>query len=85
LSKIGESFALKKLSSSHVIGHGPMATPRRELPKTKAELREMLAEAYRNTQPEVKRPPPAKEDCAATAADQLQVSPGPIAGIVPDP
>src|SRR5258706_14456009 len=29
----------------------------REPPKTKAELREMLTEAVRNTQPERKRPP----------------------------
>jgi hypothetical protein len=35
----------------------------REPPKTKAELREMLTEAVRNTQPELKRPPPqAKRD-----------------------
>ena len=34
----------------------------RERPKTKAELREMLAEAVRNTQPEPKRPPKAKSD-----------------------
>jgi hypothetical protein len=32
----------------------------REPAKTKAELREMLAEAVRNTQPEPERPP--KED-----------------------
>jgi len=31
----------------------------RQPPKTKAELREMLAEAVRNTQPETKRPPKA--------------------------
>jgi hypothetical protein len=31
---------------------------KRELPKTKTELRDMLAEAVRNTQPEPKRPPP---------------------------
>jgi hypothetical protein len=31
-------------------------------PKTKTELYEMLAEAVRNTQPEVKRPPKAKKD-----------------------
>jgi hypothetical protein len=34
----------------------------REQPKTKAQLREMLAEAVRNTQPEPKRPPKAKKD-----------------------
>jgi hypothetical protein len=34
----------------------------REPPKTKAELREMLTEAVRNTQPEPKRPPKAKRD-----------------------
>ena len=34
----------------------------REPPKTKAELREMLAEAVRNTQPEPKRPSKAKAD-----------------------
>jgi hypothetical protein len=31
--------------------------PAREPPKTKAELREMLAEAVRNTQPEPEKPP----------------------------
>jgi hypothetical protein len=37
--------------------------PKREPPKTKAELREMLAEAVRNTQPEQpKRRPQAKRD-----------------------
>jgi len=34
----------------------------REPPKTKAQLREMLAEAVRNTQPEPKRSPKAKPD-----------------------
>jgi hypothetical protein len=34
----------------------------REPNKTKAELREMLAEAVRNTQPEPKRPPQAERD-----------------------
>jgi hypothetical protein len=33
-------------------------TFKREPPKTKAELRDMLAEAVRNTQCEPKRPPP---------------------------
>jgi hypothetical protein len=33
-------------------------TFKRELPKTKAELRDMLAKAVRNTQSEPKRPPP---------------------------
>jgi hypothetical protein len=32
----------------------------REPPKTKAQLREMLTEAVRNTQPEPKSPPKAK-------------------------
>ena len=36
--------------------------PKREPAKTKAELREMLAEAVRNTQPKPKRPPKAKKD-----------------------
>jgi len=36
--------------------------PKREPPKTKAELREMLTEAVRNTQPEAKRPPQTKKD-----------------------
>jgi hypothetical protein len=31
-------------------------------PKTKAELREILTEAVRNTQPEPKRPPQVKRD-----------------------
>jgi hypothetical protein len=34
----------------------------REPPKTKAELREMLTEAVRNTQTELKRQPKAKND-----------------------
>jgi hypothetical protein len=37
-------------------------TFKREPPKTKADLREMLAEAVRNTQPEPKRPPKTKRD-----------------------
>jgi hypothetical protein len=41
--------------------------PRREPAKTKAELREMLAEAVRNTQPEPKRPTTAKRDSAKAA------------------
>ena len=35
--------------------------PKREPSKTKAELREMLAEAVRNTQAENKRPQKAKK------------------------
>jgi hypothetical protein len=34
----------------------------REPAKTKAELRQMLAEAVRNTQPEPKRPPQAESN-----------------------
>jgi hypothetical protein len=34
----------------------------REPTKTKAELRQMLTEAVRNTQPEPKHPPKAKRD-----------------------
>jgi hypothetical protein len=34
----------------------------REPTKTKAELREMLTEAVRNTQPEPQRPPKTKTD-----------------------
>jgi hypothetical protein len=37
-------------------------TFRREPPKTKAELREMLAEAVRNTRPEPKRQSKSKKD-----------------------
>jgi hypothetical protein len=40
----------------------------REPPKTKAELREMLAEAVRNTQPEAKRLSKAKRDKIAAHA-----------------
>lgn len=36
--------------------------PTREPPKTKSELREMLAEAVRNTQPEPKKPAKSKKD-----------------------
>jgi hypothetical protein len=35
--------------------------PAREPPKTKAQLREMLTEAVRNTQPEPKQPPPKRD------------------------
>jgi hypothetical protein len=38
----------------------------REPPKTKAELREMLTEAVRNTQPETKRPLKTRKDFAAS-------------------
>jgi hypothetical protein len=41
--------------------------PTREPPKTKAELREMLTEAVRNTQPEPKRPTKSKKENAASA------------------
>jgi hypothetical protein len=34
----------------------------REPTKTKAELRQMLTDAVRNTQPEPKRPPKAERD-----------------------
>ena len=40
----------------------------REPPKTKAELREMLTEAVRNTQLEPKRPLQAKRDRSEKAA-----------------
>jgi hypothetical protein len=40
----------------------------REPPKTKAELREMLAEAVRNTQPEAKRQSKSKRDKIVTRA-----------------
>jgi hypothetical protein len=40
----------------------------REPPKTKAELREMLTEAVRNTQSEPKRPRRPKEIAAKGAA-----------------
>ena len=43
-------------------------TFKREPPRTKAELREMLTEAVRNTQPELKRPPQAKRDRSEKAA-----------------
>jgi hypothetical protein len=36
--------------------------PRRQPAKTKAELREMLTEAVRNTQPQIKPPPKTKKD-----------------------
>jgi hypothetical protein len=36
--------------------------PKREPAKTKAELREMLTEAVRNTQAEPKRPPKANKE-----------------------
>jgi hypothetical protein len=43
--------------------------PKREPAKTKAELREMLAQAVRNTaQPEPKRPPKIKSDSGKKAA-----------------
>jgi hypothetical protein len=39
-------------------------TPPREPPKTKAELREMLTEAVRNTQSELKRRPKTRKIAA---------------------
>jgi hypothetical protein len=42
--------------------------PKREPPKTKAELREMLAEAVRNTQAENKRLQQTKMDRGEKAA-----------------
>jgi len=42
--------------------------PRREPPKTKAELREMLTEAVRNTQAEYKRLQQVKRDSGNKAA-----------------
>jgi hypothetical protein len=36
--------------------------PKKEPAKTKTELREMLAEAVRNTQPQSKRPPKVKKE-----------------------
>jgi hypothetical protein len=42
--------------------------PAREPKKTKAELREMLTEAVRNTQPEPKPPPKSKKENAASLA-----------------
>jgi hypothetical protein len=38
------------------------STNRKSPPKTKKELRQMLAEAVRNTQPEPKRPRKARKD-----------------------
>jgi hypothetical protein len=38
----------------------------RETPKTKAELRETLTEAVRNTQPDPKRPPKTRKDFAVS-------------------
>jgi hypothetical protein len=40
-----------------------MAKTHAGTPTTKAQLREMLTEAVRNTQPETKRAPQAKRDC----------------------
>jgi len=37
-------------------------SPTRQPPKTKTELREMLTQAVRNTQPEPKHPPKSKRD-----------------------
>jgi hypothetical protein len=58
--RTGVYFALRH---PHIL---PMATwqrtPPREPPKTKAELREMLTEAVRNTQSEAKRRPKEKKD-----------------------
>ena len=50
------------LQHPHVRCMAQWQPPPREPPKTKAELREMLAEAVRNTQPEPERPPKIKRD-----------------------
>jgi hypothetical protein len=44
----------------------------REPPKTKAELREMLTEAVRNTQPGPERRPKASENRAAKRAHRVE-------------
>jgi hypothetical protein len=49
----------------------------REPPKTKAELREMLAEAVRNTQPETKPQSKSKRDRGKAAAQPAKSSSSP--------
>ena len=49
------------LPTSHILSMTKWQPPKREPAKTKAELREMLAEAVRNTQAENKRPQKAKK------------------------
>ena len=56
---IGVQFPLRH---PHILSMTQWQKPTREPPKTKAELREMLTEAVRNTQPEPKRPPKANKD-----------------------
>ena len=49
-------------ASPHTIDDNWQKSFTREPPKSKAELREMLTEAVRNTQPEPKRHPNAERD-----------------------
>jgi hypothetical protein len=52
-----------RLQYPHILFLSEWQPPRREPKKTKAELREMLAKAVRNTaQPAPKPPPKAKRD-----------------------
>jgi hypothetical protein len=53
-------------ASPHNI-YDSMAKTHARAAKTKAELREMLTEAVRNTQPEPKRPTKSKKENAASA------------------
>jgi hypothetical protein len=56
------------LPHPHMLFMTQWQPPKREPPKTKAELREMLAEAVRNTQAENKRLQRAKRDSGEKAA-----------------
>jgi len=57
------------LQHPHIRCMAQWQPPKREPAKTKAELREMLTQAVRNTaQPEAKRPPKIKRDRGKKAA-----------------
>jgi hypothetical protein len=65
--RAGSPRGLNYASAPHILIVTQWQPARREPAKTKAELREMLAEAVRNTQPEPKRAPKAKKDAATGA------------------
>jgi hypothetical protein len=56
------SLGVNSLQHLYILSITQWQPPKREPPKTKAELREMLTEAVRNSQAENKRRPKAEKD-----------------------
>jgi hypothetical protein len=62
MAPTGVVVAQEHVGVPHIAFMTTWQKPQREPPKTKAELREMLTEAVRNTQSELKRRPKATKD-----------------------